>query len=63
MNFLTGLGTTASLAEVLVHRFNVQDGGNVNPRLDPHGELRNKNVLTLIPEKVGGKTGAQPITV
>ena len=28
--------------------FNAKDGGNVNPRGDPHGELKNQNVLTLI---------------
>ena len=24
--------------------FNAEDGGNVNPRGDPHGELKNQNV-------------------
>ena len=28
--------------------FNAKEGGNVNPRGDPHGELKNQNVLTLI---------------
>ena len=35
-------------SELLSAYFNAKDGGNVNPRGDPHGELKNQNVLTLI---------------
>ena len=39
-----------SLAKVVASEYNMKPGGNVDPRSDPHGELRNKNVLTKIPE-------------
>lgn len=32
-------------AEVIVYHYNVKKGGNVKPSQDPHGELKNKNVL------------------
>ena len=35
-------------SELFAKYFNAKDGGNVNPRGDPHGELKNQNVLTLI---------------
>ena len=46
------IGTDKTLADVIIHKYNVEEGGNVNPRMDPHGELINQNVLTEIPEKV-----------
>ena len=39
-----------TLAKVAVNEFNMTEDGNVDPRADPHGELKNKNVLTKIPE-------------
>ena len=39
-----------SLASVVANEFNMKETGNVDPRGDPHGELRNKNVLTKIPK-------------
>jgi len=44
-------GTEYTIADLIVHKYNMKDGGNVNPRLDPHGELVDQNVLTCIPEK------------
>jgi len=44
-------GTEHTLADVFIHHFNAVQGGNVNPRMDPHGELTNQNVLTELPEK------------
>ena len=35
-------------SELISAYFNAKTGGNVNPRGDPHGELKNQNVLTLI---------------
>ena len=35
-------------SELFATYFNAKDGGNVNPRGDPHGELKTQNVLTLI---------------
>ena len=40
-----------SLADIVAHEYNLKPGGNVDPRGDPHGELRNQNVLTKIPSK------------
>eukprot|EP00088_Acartia_fossae_P059254 TRINITY_DN7011_c0_g1_i11.p1 TRINITY_DN7011_c0_g1~~TRINITY_DN7011_c0_g1_i11.p1 ORF type:complete len:741 (-),score=168.34 TRINITY_DN7011_c0_g1_i11:172-2394(-) len=40
-----------SLADVIIHHYNVEKDGNVNPRMDPHGELLGQNVLTELPEK------------
>lgn len=34
-------------AELFCYHYNVKKGGNVNPAHDPHGELKNKNVLTV----------------
>ena len=39
-----------TLAKVVASEFNMRPDGNVDPRADPHGELRNKNVLTKIPQ-------------
>jgi len=44
-------GTDHTLADVFINHYNAVDGGNVNPRMDPHGELTNQNVLTILPEK------------
>ena len=44
-------GTDHTLADVFINHYSVVDGGNVNPRMDPHGELTNQNVLTILPEK------------
>ena len=41
--------TDHSLFDVFVGEYNVKEGGNVDPRGDPHGELVNQNVLTKIP--------------
>ena len=43
-----GMGET-TLADVVCHEYNMKEGGNVNPRGDPHGELKNQNVLTKLP--------------
>ena len=40
-----------SLADIVAHEYNLKPGGNVDPRGDPHGELKNQNVLTKIPSK------------
>ena len=40
-----------TLADVVAHEYNIRPGGNVDPRGDPHGELKNQNVLTKIPAK------------
>ena len=40
------------MADVIVHKYNIEEEGNVDPSKDPHGELINKNVLTTLPEKV-----------
>ena len=44
-------GEDVTLAEIVAHEFNLKEGGNVDPRGDPHGELKNQNVLTRIPEQ------------
>ncbi|XP_023343873.1 spermatogenesis-associated protein 20 [Eurytemora carolleeae] len=44
-------GTDLSVADVIVHKYNIEEEGNVDPSKDPHGELINKNVLTTLPEK------------
>ena len=41
-------GTETSKVDVFRAVFGVQAGGNVNPRGDPHGELKGQNVLTRI---------------
>jgi len=46
-----GIDTNVTLADVVAHEFNMKEGGNVNPRGDPHGELKGKNVLTKLPVK------------
>ena len=46
-------GSDVTLADVMAHKYNMAEGGNVNPRMDPHGELVNQNVLTQIPKQVG----------
>ena len=40
-----------TLADIVAHEYNLKPGGNVDPRGDPHGELKNQNVLTKIPSK------------
>jgi len=44
-------GAEVTLADVVAHEFNMKEGGNVNPRNDPHGELKGQNVLTKLPVK------------
>jgi len=44
-------GSEKTLADVVVHEYNMEEGGNVDARGDPHGELLNQNVLTKIPVK------------
>jgi len=39
------------LSDIVIHQYNAAADGNVNPRMDPHGELTHQNVLTEIPEK------------
>ena len=39
-----------SLAAVVANEYNMKEAGNVDPRADPHGELKLKNVLTKIPK-------------
>jgi len=46
-----GEASEATLAAVVAHEFNIKENGNVNPRADPHGELKGQNVLTKIPVK------------
>ncbi|KAI4456886.1 spermatogenesis-associated protein 20 [Holotrichia oblita] len=38
---------SVSLAELFCYHYSVKKNGNVGPGNDPHGELRNKNVLTV----------------
>ena len=38
-----------SLASVVAHEYNMEEGGNVRPAQDPHGELTGLNVLTRLP--------------
>lgn len=40
-----------SYADVFCHHYNVKENGNVDPRKDPHGELKNKNVLIVFGSK------------
>jgi len=44
-------GTDKTIADIVIHHYNMKDGGNVNPNKDPHGELKGKNVLTELPLK------------
>jgi len=44
-------GTDKTLADVVIHHYNMKEGGNVDPSGDPHGELRGMNVLTELPVK------------
>lgn len=44
-------GTDKRLSDVVIHHYNVREGGNVDPKGDPHGELKNQNVLTELPLK------------
>ena len=44
-------GEEVTLAAVIQHEFNMEEGGNVDPAGDPHGELKGQNVLTRIPVK------------
>lgn len=44
-------GTDKTLADIVIHHYNMKDGGNVNPNKDPHGELKDQNVLTALPTK------------
>merc|ERR1719369_2417582 len=44
-------GTDKNLADVVIHHYNMKNDGNVNPRGDPHGELKGMNVLTELPIK------------
>jgi len=46
-----GIATNITLADVIAHEFNMKEGGNVDPRGDPHGELKGQNVLTKLPIK------------
>lgn len=46
-----GVASKNTLADVVAHEFNMKQGGNVNPRADPHGELKGQNVLTKLPVK------------
>eukprot|EP00092_Neocalanus_flemingeri_P015363 GFUD01016620.1.p1 GENE.GFUD01016620.1~~GFUD01016620.1.p1 ORF type:complete len:719 (+),score=222.67 GFUD01016620.1:106-2262(+) len=46
-----GVASEVTLADVVAHEFNMKEGGNVNPRADPHGELKGQNVLTKLPVK------------
>jgi uncharacterized protein YyaL (SSP411 family) len=47
-------GTSYSLADLVMQRYHVRERGNVDPRGDPHGELRGQNVLTELPLEGGG---------
>lgn len=40
-----------TLADIVIDHYNIREGGNVDPRGDPHGELKGKNVLTELPSK------------
>merc|ERR1719348_1767357 len=44
-------GLDITLADVVIDHYNMKEDGNVNPLGDPHGELKGKNVLSLLPEK------------
>jgi len=46
-----GTSPSVTLADVVAHEFNMKEDGNVNPRGDPHGELKGQNVLTKLPMK------------
>ena len=46
-----GEASEITLAAIVAHEYNMKEGGNVDPRGDPHGELKNQNVLTKIPVK------------
>ena len=50
-----------SLADIVIERYHVKEAGNVDPRGDPHGELRGQNVLTELPLTAAGK-GGQPVS-
>ena len=43
----TSAGKAILLADVFCHHYNVRPGGNVQKGADPHGELRNQNVLIV----------------
>lgn len=45
VNLLNQKTNNISHADVIIHHYNVKKGGNVKPSQDPHGELKNKNVL------------------
>ena len=47
------------MADVMIHKYNIKEKGNVDPSKDPHGELVNKNVLTTLPEKVRIRRGGE----
>ena len=44
-------GSDKTLADIVIHHYNMKEGGNVDPSGDPHGELRGMNVLTELPVK------------
>ena len=47
-NFLGNDKKEHNLLEICEAYFKVKPGGNVDPRGDPHGELKNQNHLTTI---------------
>jgi len=51
LNKSVGDGYDFTLADVIAHEYNMREEGNVNPRGDPHGELKGQNVLTKLPVK------------
>lgn len=44
-NLLTEKTNDVQHAEIIAYHYNVKETGNVKPSQDPHGELKNKNVL------------------
>ena len=46
-NILDGTTDNVSHQELFRYHFNIKEGGNVSPAQDPHGELKNKNVLVV----------------
>ncbi|XP_019881908.1 spermatogenesis-associated protein 20 isoform X2 [Aethina tumida] len=45
MDHINGNTDGISDLELITYHYSLKEGGNVNPRNDPHGELLNKNVL------------------
>lgn len=50
-------GSDLSLADLIIDRYHVREDGNVDPRGDPHGELRRQNVLTELAPLGAAKKG------